>query len=220
MKKVAVAMVVLVLSVTSGPPCFGTEEFFRRFPELDRSLKSPNDPAEQKLFDKHIAEYTGPHWAQNCLGGVHPGSYVPLGVANTSVHVGCGYGKRAKKYRFKVLVRQENPCFVVTKNHPFAKVRKIDSNTVELVSMQEVRCDIQLFNYGRRGLDYLYRPLRSGTVTNILGKSPQCLKRSNRETWEIYVKQKDGRWKKWKTENFFYDAQHPLLLRLGIDPTQ
>ncbi len=220
MKKIVVLMAVSMVAAVGKPPCFSTDDFFKKFPEYDYSI-NPNDPAQRKMLDKRFAEYTGPHWGQNCLGGVHPGSHVPLGVADTSVHVGCGYGKSAKKYRFKVVVRQDNPCFVVTtKQHYPVTVRKIDSHTVELTSNRDEWCDIHLFGYGRRGLDYLYHPLEPGSVVNILGNNPQCLKQSNNETWEIYVKQKDGSWKLWKTERFFYDATHPLLLKLGIDPTK
>ena len=197
------AGIVATISMAK-PPCYG-DDFFKKFPKWDYTKYKNSSPQR---------------WSQNCLGGVHPSSHVPLGVANISVHIGCGNSKSATKYRFKVIVHQTNPCFVtISPNNYPVKITKVDSNTIEIISKRKEWCDVNLFNYGRRGLDYVYNPINPKRVKNILGNSLECLKQSNRERWDIYTQNRDGSWREVGRYDFFIDAKHPLLEQVGIDPT-
>lgn len=220
--KGAVIASVFVVGVFGGNvPCLSEKEFLKLFPDRDPRI-DPDDPRQRKEMDRRFAEYTGVHWGQNCLGPVEHENNVPLGVADTAIHIGCGYGKKATKYKFKVVVKQTNPCFVVD-NHYKAygvKIRKIDDRTVELIKDRDEWCDVHLFNFGRRGLSYLYKPneINPNKVHNVLGKNLQCLKQENTETWTLYTKQPDGSYKFFSRETLYYRADHPILKKLGIKP--
>jgi len=202
-------------------PCLSDKEFLKIFPDRDPRI-DPDNQQQRKELDKRFAEYGGTVWCQNCLGSCERENNIPLGVADTSIHIGCGYGKKATKYKFKVIVKQKNPCFVVDNNYkPYGvKIRKIDDHTVELIKDRDDWCDVNLFNFGRRGLSYLYKPneINPNKVHNVLGKSLQCLKHDNTETWTLYTKQPDGSYKFFSKETFYYRADHPVLKKLGIKP--
>jgi hypothetical protein len=222
MKRILVAGCVLAATAFSGGlPCFSTDDFYKIFPDRDPRVKNPDDPAYRKEVDRRFAEYTGPFWCQNCLGYCESKNDIPLGIAVVGIHIGCGYGDIVKKYKFKIIVKQQNPCFVVTNSkYSGVTIKKIDSHTVEIIDKNDAWCDISLYNYGRRGLAYLYEPdeINPKKVHNILGDNLQCLRQSNAETWELYTKQPDGSWKFFAKESFHYQRDHPIFEKLKINP--
>jgi len=211
--KIALIALVAVVGVSGKDlRCYSTDDFYKKFPQYDKRIKGDEPTeAERKAMDRSFAEYTGAFWAQNCLGGVHDGNSVPAGAATYGIHVGCGYGKSATKYLFKIRVHQKNPCFIISKNKAYkhkATIKKLDSHTVEITVKTPDWCDIHLENYGRVGTDHKYRKKVYGEM--LLGDKMSCVDQDNVEKWDIFVKEGND-WKPFKTETFYIRKDHPVL---------
>ena len=172
--------------------------------------KAFNDSTEASSGVDNDDEYGGAGWCQNCLGGCHPGNKVPAGMAEKYVQIGCGGKGKTIHYRFKVIVHQSNPCFIVDKNFRKYKstIKKVNSNTVEIVTGRDDWCSLFLSNHGRVGEDSLYHRPNKKNVKLILGHNLSCVYENNIERWEIFVK--DGnKWKPFHTETFVIRKDHP-----------
>jgi len=210
MKRILLACMAAGVVYGGKMPCYSTQAFEKEFYEY--SQKYQNRGLARDDFDRIDAEYSGPHWCENCLNGCHRTNIVPLGAATTGIHIGCGYGDTVPKHDVKLVIHQENPCYIVGPNRALATTKKVDDHTVEITAKRKVWCDIEPFNFGRRGLDYLYEPIPKGS-RNILGNSLACVEKPNIETWEIYYKE-NGEWVLKHTEKFIYDKDHPILQKI------
>jgi len=211
MKKILIGVVIGCIFAVSvhgeKMPCLSHSEFALKFPEYDKEREYR---AEAIREHRDIIEAG---WSQNCLGGVHNEMEVPVGVATTSYQYGCRMvDGKATKYRFKVIVKQTNPCYVVSKRSIGATTKKLNSNTVEIIATEDSWCELHLL--GRRGQDFKYKPLDKKRVKQVLGNSLSCLNEENEETWEIFTKEGNN-WKPFDTLHFTYTKNHRILKRLN-----
>jgi hypothetical protein len=222
MRKILITTVIAIIfnvgCMADSMPCYSMDEFIKKFPNNNQlAVKYGGMTENQKRVagKRDIAEYRGAFWSQSCLGGINPSGEAPLGSANIGVHIGCGYGNSATQYDLKIIIKQENPCYVTKdKGYIDTTTKKIDRNTVEVLTKGKVWCDISSINLGRRGLDYKYNPLDKN-VKNVLGNSTSCLREENSEIWEIYYKN-GASWKKMGREKFTFTKDHWVLQ--GKDP--
>lgn len=227
LKGLIIASIVVVAASGKEYPCLSTDGFFTQFPKYDIRIKGEEPTeAERLAFKIRHSEYSGVIWCQNCLGGCHYENKIPAGVATWNIEVGCGYEKKATRYIFKIIVRQDNPCFIVSNNEVYqdiiASIRKIDEHTVEIINKKEVWCSITLENFGRRWTNHKYQetdphsPARKSDNKILLGKDFSCVDEDNVERWEVFVKDGEN-WKPFAKETFYIQKAHPVLKRLGIE---